>query len=46
MERLGHTISEAVDSGKWKTISLGTGGPQLSILFFADDLVLFGEVSK
>lgn len=45
MELLGHAINVAVSFGKWKLIVLGRGGPLLSHLFFADDLVLFGEAS-
>lgn len=45
MERLDHAINEDVASGHWKSISLGRGGPSLSNLFFAYDLVLFGEAS-
>lgn len=45
VERLGHVITKSVESGRWKPIVLGKGGPSLSHLFFADDLVLFGEAS-
>lgn len=45
MERLGHAIKLAVADGRWKPIVLGRGCPPLSHLFFADDLVLFGEAS-
>ncbi|CAN1129754.1 Putative ribonuclease H protein At1g65750 [Linum perenne] len=43
MERLSHIINEAVTSGAWRPISLSPGGPQLSHLFYADDLILFAE---
>lgn len=45
MERLGQSIKFAVANSMWKPIKLGRGGPPLSHLFFADDLVLFGEAS-
>lgn len=43
MERLAHIIQFAVDNKEWKPIVLSRGGPQLSHLFFADDLLLFGD---
>lgn len=46
MERLGHAIRRSVMGGKWKPIALSKGGPPLSHLFFANDLVLFGEVTQ
>lgn len=45
MEKLGLAIRSAVLDGDWKLVALRRGGPQLSHLFFADDLVLFGEAS-
>ncbi|CAN1188821.1 Putative ribonuclease H protein At1g65750 [Linum perenne] len=45
MERLSHLIDEAVGSNKWVPISLVAGGPQISHLFYADDLILFGQAS-
>lgn len=45
MERLCHLIDEAVEDKKWKPIRLSRGGPQLSHICFADDLILFAEAS-
>lgn len=43
MEVLGQDIRAAVDSKQWKAIKLSRSGPPISHLFFADDLILFGE---
>ena len=45
LERLNHVISEAVENGAWKPIQLSRTGPNLSHIFFADDLILFTEAS-
>ncbi|CAA7024106.1 unnamed protein product [Microthlaspi erraticum] len=45
MERLCHMIERSVASKDWKPISLSRGGPKLSHICFADDLILFAEVS-
>lgn len=45
MESMGHAINEAIKSERWKPISLGRGGSILLYIFFADNLVLFGEAS-
>lgn len=45
MERLAHTIKDAVQDGSWRPFQVGGKGPKISHLFFADDLVLFDESS-
>ncbi|KAG7576302.1 Ribonuclease H domain [Arabidopsis thaliana x Arabidopsis arenosa] len=45
LERLCHLIEAAVGNGQWKPISLSRGGPKLSHVCFADDLILFAEAS-
>ena len=45
MERLCHLIERSIDNKQWKPISLSQGGPKLSHICFADDLILFAEAS-
>ncbi|KAL5832772.1 hypothetical protein ACOSQ3_016446 [Xanthoceras sorbifolium] len=45
MEKLSHLIEQKVEEDMWKTIQISRGGPRISHLFFADDLILFGEAS-
>ncbi|CAA7044678.1 unnamed protein product [Microthlaspi erraticum] len=45
MERLCHLIDNSVKDKEWKPISLSRGGPKLSHICFADDLILFAESS-
>lgn len=45
MERLSQLIHMAVDHDIWKPIQLNRGGPKLSHLAFADDVILFAEAS-
>ncbi|KAG7534372.1 Endonuclease/exonuclease/phosphatase superfamily [Arabidopsis thaliana x Arabidopsis arenosa] len=45
LERLCHQIEKAVGLKEWKPISLSRGGPKLSHICFADDLILFAEAS-
>ncbi|CAN0877256.1 LINE-1 retrotransposable element ORF2 protein [Linum grandiflorum] len=45
VERLSNLIMEKISEGTWAPFSLGRGGPALSHLFFADDLVLFGNAT-
>ena len=45
MEKLAHLIKERVDNRGWRPIKLCRDGPELSHLFFADDIILFSEAS-
>ena len=45
IERLSHIICQAVHNDDWKAIKLSRHGPELSHLFFANDMVLFAEAS-
>ncbi|XP_028786509.1 uncharacterized protein LOC114742412 [Neltuma alba] len=45
MEKLAQMIQERVNKNEWTPISLCKQGPPLSHLFFADDIILFSEVS-
>ena len=43
MERLAHVITQAVEAGDWKPFQMCKNGPPLPHVFFADDLLLFGQ---
>lgn len=45
MERLCHMIERSIARKQWKPISISCGGPKLSHICFADDLILFAEAS-
>lgn len=45
MEVLSQKIQQAVESNTWDAVKLGSGGPTISHMFFADDLLLFGRAS-
>jgi hypothetical protein len=41
MEKLSASINNAVHQGNWEPIHISNGGPQISHLLFADDVLLF-----
>ncbi|KAK0586151.1 hypothetical protein LWI29_001876 [Acer saccharum] len=45
MEKLSHIIQLKITEGLWKPVKISRGGPAISHLFFADDLILFGQAS-
>ncbi|KAK4252645.1 hypothetical protein QN277_014390 [Acacia crassicarpa] len=45
IDRLSHLICDMVNEGKWVPIKTSRGGPNISHLMFADDLLLFGVAS-
>lgn len=45
MEKLSHIISNSVLKKDWRAIRAAKSGPLISHLFFADDLIFFGEAS-
>lgn len=46
LERLSQIIENAVDKKNWTPFKFGRNGPKISHIFFADDLVLFGEATE
>lgn len=46
MERFSRWIHREVDRGKWRPLKVSRGGTAVSHLFFADDIVLFAEVTE
>ncbi|XP_031120447.1 uncharacterized protein LOC116023586 [Ipomoea triloba] len=46
MERLAYEIQSKANAGRWKPTRISRGGIGISHLFFADDLMLFGETSE
>lgn len=46
LERLSHMISDAVNAGLWTPLKFGRGGPSLSHLMFANDVLLVAEASS
>lgn len=45
MEKLSQIIMCRVNNKDWKGIQLSRGGPYISHVFFADDLILFSEAN-
>lgn len=45
LERLSHCIQDAVNNGSWIPLKFGRGGPSISHLLFADDILLIAEAS-
>ncbi|KAK3211992.1 hypothetical protein Dsin_016698 [Dipteronia sinensis] len=45
MEKLSHIIKQQIPEGAWKSVKISIAGPEISHLFFADDLILFGQAS-
>lgn len=43
IERLAHHLQREIDNGHWKPIFLSKNPPPITHLFFANDLLLFGE---
>ena len=43
MERLANMINEKVYEGSWKGVKASLNGPNITHLFFADDILLFSE---
>lgn len=46
VERWAHLIDREVSCHRWKPTKMSKFGLSISHLFFADDLLLFGEASK
>ncbi|CAL2276143.1 unnamed protein product [Prunus armeniaca] len=44
-EKLSHLIQQKIQDRAWKSVQICQGGPHISHLFFADDLILFGEAT-
>lgn len=43
MERLAHMIQHEVGAGRWKPVTISQGGPGITHLFFANDVLLFAK---
>ncbi|KAK3221018.1 hypothetical protein Dsin_014988 [Dipteronia sinensis] len=45
MEKLSHIINQKRTEGSWKPVKISRKCPAISHMFFADDLILFGQAS-
>ncbi|KAL5752311.1 hypothetical protein ACOSQ2_022818 [Xanthoceras sorbifolium] len=45
IEKLSHLIVQKISEGTWKTIKVSREGPDISHLFFANDLIIFGHAT-
>ncbi|KAK0586532.1 hypothetical protein LWI29_008529 [Acer saccharum] len=45
MEKLSHIIIQKLVEKAWSPVKVSRGGPDISHLFFADDLILFGKAT-
>ncbi|KAK3192936.1 hypothetical protein Dsin_024246 [Dipteronia sinensis] len=45
MEKLSHLISHNLLQGTWKSVRIFRDGPKVSHIFFADNLILFGQAT-
>ncbi|KAK3226778.1 hypothetical protein Dsin_006640 [Dipteronia sinensis] len=43
MEKLSHIIKQKLFEKSWKSVKISKGGPDISHIFFANDLILFWE---
>lgn len=46
MEKLSHMIHMAVEERKWKGLRASKNGPNITHLFYADDLMIFAEADE
>lgn len=46
IEKLFQLINLEVEGGRWKPVKITRGGPSLSYLALADDVILFAEASE